>query len=109
MEDSIHPVLMEYLNADNIENITSNEINTLNRHAITLDNSITYEVNTSTIFTDNELYPDPIYSPLKDKSWWQLNWKKAASSRCTSPGHCFFIAGTIVLTQFGNKKLKILK
>ncbi len=71
------PVLMQYLNADNIENITPSEVNALDRHAITLDNSITYEVNESTIFTDTELYPDPTYDPLLDKSWWSLNWKKA--------------------------------
>ncbi len=70
-------ILMQYLNADNIENITPSEVNALDRHAITLDNSITYEENESTIFTDTELYPDPTYDPLKDKSWWSLNWKKA--------------------------------
>ena len=71
------PTLMQYLNADNIENITPSEVNTLDRHAITLDNSITYEENSDTIFTDTELYPDPTYDPLLDKSWWSLNWKKA--------------------------------
>ena len=71
------PTLMQYLNADNIENITPSEVNALDRHAITLDNSITYEVNENTIFTDTELYPDPTYDPLLDKSWWSLNWKKA--------------------------------
>lgn len=71
------PTLMQYLNADNIENITPTEVNALDRHAITLDNSITYEVNENTIFTDTELYPDPTYDPLLDKSWWSLNWKKA--------------------------------
>lgn len=50
---------MQYLNADNIENITPSEVNALDRHAITLDNSITYEENESTIFTNTELYPDP--------------------------------------------------
>ncbi|MFR5892515.1 MAG: hypothetical protein ACLUG4_08775 [Bacilli bacterium] len=25
----------------------------------------------------SELYPDPTYDPLLDKSWWSLNWKKA--------------------------------
>ena len=188
-----------YLNADNIENITPTEVNALDRHTITLDNSITYEVNENTIFTDTELYPDPTYDPLLDKSWWSLNWKKAiqwiafsvvfivsivlmcipatsafgvgmfmaglkaavsgaiiggiiggiinaingnsfmeglvkgaiegfingfttgalmscasqaitalsnaASGRCTSPGHCF-IAGTLVLTSLGNKKIE---
>ena len=59
-------ILMQYLNADNIENITPSEVNALDRHAITLDNSITYEENESTIFTDTELYPDPTYDPLKD-------------------------------------------
>lgn len=71
------PVLMQYLNADNIENVSPSEVNALDRHAITLDNSITYEENVDTIFTDTELYPDPTYDPLKDKSWWSLNWKKA--------------------------------
>ena len=71
------PTLMQYLNADNIENITPTEVNALDRYAITLDNSITYEVNENTIFTDTELYPDPTYDPLLDKSWWSLNWKKA--------------------------------
>lgn len=196
------PTLMQYLNADNIENITPTEVNALDRHAITLDNSITYEVNETTIFTDTELYPDPTYDPLKDKSWWSLNWKKAiqwiafavvfivsivlmcipatsafgvgmfmaglkaaisgaiiggiiggimnaingnnfmeglvkgaiegfingfttgalmfcasqaittlsnaASGRCSSPGHCF-IAGTLVLTSLGNKKIEDIK
>lgn len=73
------PVLMQYLNADNIENVSPSEVNALDRHAITLDNSITYEENESTIFTDTELYPDPTYDPLKDKSWWSLNWKKQFS------------------------------
>ena len=193
------PVLMQYLNADNIENITPSEVNALNRHAITLDNSITYEVNQDTIFTDTELFPDPTYDPTKYKSWWSLNRKKAiqwiafavvfivsivlmcipatsafgvgmfmaglkaavsgaiiggiiggvmnfingnsfmeglvkgaiegfingfttgalmfcasqaitvlsnaASGRCTSPGHCF-IAGTMILTSLGNKKIE---
>jgi len=195
-------ILMQYLNADNIENITPSEVNALDRHAITLDNSITYEENESTIFTDTELYPDPTYDPLKDKSWWSLNWKKAiqwiafavvfivsivlmcipatsafgvgmfmaglkaaisgaiiggiiggiinavngnsfmeglvkgaiegfingfttgalmfcasqavsllskaASSRCSAPGQCF-IAGTLVLTSLGNKKIEDIK
>ncbi len=43
---------MQYLNANNIANITLSETNTLDRHAITLDNSITYEENSDTIFTD---------------------------------------------------------
>lgn len=196
------PVLMQYLNADNIENVSPSEVNALDRHAITLDNSITYEVNETTIFTDTELYPDPTYDPLKDKSWWSLNWKKAiqwiafavvfivsivlmcipatsafgvgmfmaglkaaisgaiiggiiggimnaingnsfmeglvngaiegfingfttgalmfcasqaisalskaASSRCSTPGKCF-IAGTLVLTSLGNKKIEDIK
>ena len=42
---------MQYLNADNIENITPSEVNALDRHAITLDNSITYEENESKIFS----------------------------------------------------------
>lgn len=33
---------------------------------------------------------------------------KAASSRCSTPSKCF-IAGTLILTAFGNKKSKILK
>ena len=33
---------------------------------------------------------------------------KAASSRCTSPSHCF-IAGTLVLTSLGNKKIEEIK
>ena len=196
------PVLMQYLNADNIENVSPSEVNALDRHAITLDNSITYEENVDTIFTDTELYPDPTYDPLKDKSWWSLNWKKAiqwiafavvfivsivlmcipatsafgvgmfmaglkaaisgaiiggiiggiinavngnsfmeglvkgaiegfingfttgalmfcasqavsllskaASSRCSAPGQCF-IAGTLVLTSLGNKKIEDIK
>ncbi len=71
------PILMEYLNADNIENISPSEVNSLDRHAITLDNSISYEENMDTIFTDTELYSDPLYDSIKDKSWWDLNWKKA--------------------------------
>ena len=71
------PVLMQYLNADKIENITINEANTFDRHTITLDNSITYEVNQDTIFTNTQLYPDPKYEPILKKSWWELNWKKA--------------------------------
>lgn len=42
-----------------------------------MDNSITYEVNEDTIFTNTVLYVDPAYDPLRDKSWWDLNWKKA--------------------------------
>ena len=33
---------------------------------------------------------------------------RAASNRCTSPGHCF-IAGTIILTELGNKKIEEIK
>lgn len=51
---------MQYLNVDDIENITPSEANVLDRHAITLDNSITSEVNESTIFTDIELYLDQL-------------------------------------------------
>lgn len=33
---------------------------------------------------------------------------KAASSRCSTPGQCF-IAGTLVLTSVGNKKIEDIK
>lgn len=68
---------MMYLNAYNIENINIHDVNSYDRLAITLDNSISYEVNSDTIFTDNELYPDPKYEPILKKSWWELNWQKA--------------------------------
>ena len=71
------PLLMQYINADSIENIMGGELSCLDRYAITLDNSITYEENNSTIFTDTELFPDPSYYPLMYKTWWELNWKTA--------------------------------
>lgn len=78
---------MEYLNASAIENIDPLQVETLNRHAITLDNSISFEVNTDTIFTTNEMFSDPEYDPLREKTWWELNWKKAVQ----------WIAFTVVL------------
>ncbi len=81
------PDLMEYLNASAIENIDPLQVETLNRHAITLDNSISFEVNTDTIFTTNEMFSDPEYDPLREKTWWELNWKKAVQ----------WIAFTVVL------------
>ena len=71
------PVLMQYLNANGIDNLNVNDVNSYDRLAITVDNSITYEMNSTTIFTDTELYPDPTYDPIFKKTWWELNWKKA--------------------------------
>lgn len=71
------PVLMQYLNADNIENVNINETNSYDRLSITQNNSITYEMNQDTILTDTNLFPDPTYLPILKKTWWQLNWKKA--------------------------------
>ncbi|MCM1350220.1 MAG: polymorphic toxin-type HINT domain-containing protein [Prevotella sp.] len=72
------PVLMQYLKAEDIENMLqqATTLNSLDRYAITYSNPLVYACEPTTIYTDQILYPDPNYQPLKHKSWWELHWRK---------------------------------
>ena len=51
--------------------------NFLDRNAITLNNSITYEANSHTIFPSGEMFAEDPIDQNADKSWWDLHWQKA--------------------------------
>ncbi len=72
------PVLMQYLKAENIENMLfqATTLNSLDRYGITYNNPLVFACEPTTIYTDQILYPDPNYQPLKNKSWWELHWRK---------------------------------
>ena len=89
------PVLMMYLDAETPENVFGNLniINGLDRNAITVDNNINLIPNHDNIYTSSELYPDPFYDPDAEKSWWEINWKKAVQWI----SFCIMVAVTILL------------
>ena len=71
------PETMQYLDADDIENIimTGKLTGGLDRNAITLDNTIGYRANEYNINPVTELYADPRYDPKAGYSWWDRNKK----------------------------------
>ena len=73
------PALMQYLDADDPENLISsaNVPNSLDRNAITLDNSISFAPNPHTVFPMGDLKPQDPVDENADKTWWQVNWRKA--------------------------------
>ena len=73
------PALMQYLDADDPENLISSASvpNSLDRNAITLDNSINFAPNPHTVFPMGDLKPQDPVDENADKTWWQLNWRKA--------------------------------
>ena len=76
-----NPKSGSYLNADNPTRLLDNAyiLNGLDRHAATLDNLVSKEINLLSIFTTNKYYPDPSYYSSEGKSWWDLNWKKVVA------------------------------
>ena len=73
------PYLLQYLDASDPETLLSvaSTPNSLDRNAIKLDNSITYEIYPHTIFPSGEMFAEDPIDQNEGKSWWDLHWQKA--------------------------------